>query len=383
MSAFQILEDAENCHVAQHKKKKIHDVPKDLVAEKKFVTENRGVLQPLNNGVRHEAKRVKLTEDKKTVEVICIDDTLKENDKKAVIRVDEEVLKIDKPEEQQPAKNEKPYDSFSKGLLYAQEYRMDIWKYLHDLERSHSFPKSKYMLKQTDLSWSTRSILVDWLVSVAAEYDLSNETFHLSVNYIDRFLGHIAVVRNKLQLVGAAAMLLAGKIEEIYPIDVKEWSYLTGDAFTPRQIIKMEQLVAKVLKFKMQPPTTCMFIEHFCQEHNLDSKTTNLAMYISELVLVEGKEYLNYLPSKLAAASIALARYTLSKEKPWPKKFKEHSGYTIQQLSPVVQKQQKTFQDSPLKEQKAVQSKYKSDKYNKVALLKPRNLVLKEFQDDE
>ena len=43
-------------------------------------------------------------------------------------------------------------------------------------------------------------------------------------------------------------MLIAGKMEEIYPIDVKEWSYLSGDAFTPKQILKMEQLIIKLLK---------------------------------------------------------------------------------------------------------------------------------------
>lgn len=380
------IEDAENYRKAQnYKKKKINDcLPKEAhVAEKKFVTENRGILQPVNNGVRQDAKRTRFINEDKTVEVICIDDSLKENSEALTINLDEDVLKIEKSEEQQITKNDRPSDSFPKKLLYSIEYRKDIWKYLHELESSNYFPKPKYMLKQNDLSWGTRSILVDWLASVGAEYEMSNETFHLSVNYIDRFLSHISVVRNKFQLVGAAAMLLAGKVEEIYPIDVKEWAYLTGDAFTPRQVLKMEQLVAKVLKFKMQPPTICTFIEHFCHEHNLDTKTLNLAMYLSELVLLEGDEYLNFLPSKLAAASIALARYTLSKDKPWPKKFKEHSGYTMQQLSPVVQKQQQTFMDSPLKTQKSVQTKYKSEKFNKVALLKPRNLVLEDFQDEE
>lgn len=54
-----------------------------------------------------------------------------------------------------------------------------------------------------------RSILVDWLVEVADEYKLHTETTHLAVNYIDRFLSHMAVLRGKLQLVGAAAMFLA------------------------------------------------------------------------------------------------------------------------------------------------------------------------------
>ncbi|KAJ8965136.1 hypothetical protein NQ314_004361 [Rhamnusium bicolor] len=85
-------------------------------------------------------------------------------------------------------------------------------------------------------------------------------------------------VRSKFQLVGAAAMMVAGKMEEYQPIDAQEWSYLTGDTFTTRQVLKMEQLIMKVLRFKMQPPTICDFIQHLCAEEKMDSETVHLAM---------------------------------------------------------------------------------------------------------
>lgn len=70
-------------------------------------------------------------------------------------------------------------------------------------------PKAGYMRKQPDITNSMRAILVDWLVEVGEEYKLQNETLHLAVNYIDRFLSSMSVLRGKLQLVGTAAMLLA------------------------------------------------------------------------------------------------------------------------------------------------------------------------------
>lgn len=88
---------------------------------------------------------------------------------------------------------------------------------------------------------------------------------------------------------------------------------------------------------------------------------------------------MKYFPSKLASASLALARHTLFKPEPWNRKLEETAGYTMKQLSPVVQKQQTTFKSSPFKEQQAVQKKYASEKYQRVALVKPRILVL----DDE
>lgn len=73
-------------------------------------------------------------------------------------------------------------------------------------------PKAAYMKKQPDITNSMRAILVDWLVEVGEEYKLQNETLYLAVNYIDRFLSSMSVLRGKLQLVGTAAMLLASYV---------------------------------------------------------------------------------------------------------------------------------------------------------------------------
>ena len=70
-------------------------------------------------------------------------------------------------------------------------------------------PKFNYLKRQPDINTSMRCILIDWLVEVAEEYQLHRETLCLSINYIDRFLSEMSVLRGKLQLVGAAGMFLA------------------------------------------------------------------------------------------------------------------------------------------------------------------------------
>ncbi|CAH1967148.1 unnamed protein product [Acanthoscelides obtectus] len=241
------------------------------------------------------------------------------------------------------------------------------------------------MSLQSDLSWATRSILIDWLASVSDEYKFADESFHLSVNYIDRFLSQISVVRSKFQLVGAAAMMIATKMEEYYPLDATEWSYLTGDAFTSGQVLKMEKLILKVLNFITRPPTISEFIKRFCSIAEIDRATECFAMYISDLVLLEGSDYVEQFPSKLAAASIALARYNVRKDKkaPWPTKLKQLSGYTLKELSPVIKRQYKTLEESPRKQQQAIQSKYASSKYHFVAQYQPRKLELEDFEIED
>ena len=67
----------------------------------------------------------------------------------------------------------------------------------------------QYMIKQPDITYPMRAILVDWLVEVGEEYKLQPETIYLAVNYIDRFLSYMSVQRAKLQLVGTACMFIA------------------------------------------------------------------------------------------------------------------------------------------------------------------------------
>lgn len=102
-------------------------------------------------------------------------------------------------------------------------------------------------------------------------------------------------------------------------------------------------------------------------------------------MLLENTNYLQHLPSKIAASSVALARLTLSptnKKEVWPKQLKNFSNYSIRQLSPVVKKQQKIFVESPTKPQQAIQEKYKSPKYRCVAFIKPVALNLHDSDEE-
>jgi cyclin A len=71
------------------------------------------------------------------------------------------------------------------------------------------------MRRQPDVTYSMRAILVDWLVEVAQEYKLQNETLYLAVSFIDRFLSLMSVVRAKLQLLGTAAMFVASYVSKL------------------------------------------------------------------------------------------------------------------------------------------------------------------------
>ena len=98
-------------------------------------------------------------------------------------------------------------------------------------------PKRNFMSGQSLINKSMRAILVDWLVEVAEEYSLVSETLFLTVNYIDRFLSSdVAIDPSKLQLVGVSCMLIASKLEEIYPPEIAEFVYITNSTYTADEV---------------------------------------------------------------------------------------------------------------------------------------------------
>ena len=93
------------------------------------------------------------------------------------------------------------------------------------------------MCDQPLINKSMRAILVDWLVEVAEEYRLVPETLYLTINFIDRFLSSKVIIDpSKLQLVGVSCMLIASKIEEIYPPEISEFVYITNSTYTTDQV---------------------------------------------------------------------------------------------------------------------------------------------------
>lgn len=107
------------------------------------------------------------------------------------------------------------------------------------------------MESQDDINEKMRAILIDWLVEVHLKFKLVPESLYLTVNLIDRYLEKEPVNRQKLQLVGVTAMLVACKYEEIYPPIVKDFVYITDNAYTKEEILVMERKMLQTLDFNI------------------------------------------------------------------------------------------------------------------------------------
>jgi len=168
-------------------------------------------------------------------------------------------------------------------------------------------------LIQNDINEKMRAILIDWLVEVHLKFKLVPETLYLTVNIIDRFLEKVTISRQKLQLVGVAAMLIACKYEEIYAPEVKDFVYVTDKTYSREAILEMEGKILSVLKFNITVCTPLRFLERFSQIAKFDERNFMLACYLLELSLIEYK-MLKYEPSSLACSAIYLVNKIRKRE---------------------------------------------------------------------
>ncbi|XP_041864421.1 cyclin-A1 isoform X2 [Melanotaenia boesemani] len=258
---------------------------------------------------------------------------------------------------------------FSKDMLCF-DYADNIYQNMRNSETSFR-ARPGYLERHPEISNGMRVILVDWLAEVVQEYKLSSETLHLAVNYMDRFLSRTTFVkRDKLQLVGIAALLIAAKYEEISPPELNEFVYITDSTYTKKQLVQMEHVFLKLLAFKMAAPTTNEFLRFFMSIHPVSAKVESLALYIAELSLLEINPFLQYSPSIVAAGAYSLANYTINKSL-WPQSLTVFTGYSMDKMMPCMTNLHKLFISAESRPQQTIRDKYKSSKYCRVSWITP------------
>jgi len=191
-----------------------------------------------------------------------------------------------------------------KDILQVTHYVTDLFQHLYAAEtKTHP---TMYMSRQPDINSKMRAILVDWLIEVHMKFRLVPETLYLCINVIDRYCKIVHVPRNKLQLVGVTALLIACKYEEIYPPEVRDCVFITDSAFEREEILAMEHDILGRLNYRISVSTAYPFILRFLNLTEASTLSRHAANYYMERTLQE-HDLLQFRPSHLSAASVVLA----------------------------------------------------------------------------
>ena len=173
-------------------------------------------------------------------------------------------------------------------------------------------PNAHYMDNQAEIQWSMRSVLMDWLIQVHHRFSLLPETLFLCVNYIDRFLSSKIVSLGKLQLVGATAIFVAAKYEEINCPSVGEIVYMVDGGYTVDEILKAERFMLNMLQFELGWPGPMSFLRRISKADDYDLETRTLAKYFLEVTIMD-ERFVGIPPSYIAAGAHCLSRMMLKK----------------------------------------------------------------------
>ncbi|XP_042474682.1 cyclin-A1-4-like isoform X2 [Zingiber officinale] len=263
----------------------------------------------------------------------------------------------------------------------------DIYGHLRMAETKKR-PSMDFMeVVQTDIKANMRSILVNWLVEVAEEYQFEPDTLYLTVNYIDRYLSVNDINRQRLQLLGVACMLIASKYVEICAPQVEEFCYLTDNTYFKDEVLQMEAEVSKCLKFEMSAPTAKCFLRRFIRAAQASFEVPtmqieSLANYVTELSLLEYK-LLRYAPSVIAASAIFLAKFIWQPTKrPWNATLSRYTLYKPSDLCNCVKALHGLLCASAGSKLLAIRDKYSQPGYMYVAKKHcPASIPPEFFQD--
>lgn len=155
----------------------------------------------------------------------------------------------------------------------------------HYREREEKFIVKDYIKNQPLINKQMRHLLVDWMVEVQQQLEFNHEVLYLSVKLLDLYLNRSLIKKEKLQLLGGAAMFIACKFEERMPPIIDDFIYVSDNAYDRAELIEMEIDILKTVCFDIGAPLSYTFLRRYSKCIKADMRFLTLARYILELSL--------------------------------------------------------------------------------------------------
>ena len=162
-------------------------------------------------------------------------------------------------------------------------------------------PIYNYMDDQNEINEQMRSILIDWIIDVHYKFGFSDETLFMTVLIIDRYSTIRQISRLKLQLLGITALMISCKHEEIDLPKIDDFLYITDNAYTKQEMVKMENDILRALDFALLFPSPIKFFEYLSINFNFSKKLHFMGKYLMESFLIDIKN-IKYKASVISCA---------------------------------------------------------------------------------
>jgi hypothetical protein len=184
-----------------------------------------------------------------------------------------------------------------------------LFRVLQGREQKYAVPTT-FLALQPHITGAMRAVLLNWIVEVQGQCDLSRETMHLTCKLIDRVLTVVPEVQiRRFQLIGTACILMATKMTECFSPEILTLITLGGNCCTRDQVLNMECYLLGVFQFKLCVPHSISFVGHIFQNCPLlipDIRRT--ALFLCDMSL-KSRTLATVLPSEIAVSAVLLGIY--------------------------------------------------------------------------
>lgn len=154
-----------------------------------------------------------------------------------------------------------------------------------------------------------------WYFQIMDFFKFRRETIDIAMSNIDRYVSttegnYVLYDRNEYQLAAICSLILATKLEEPIALNFNLFSKLSQGFYVKKQIIDMEKKIISALEWRVCPPTTCSFLNHFLELFTLNNMPTSVKesiLTLSQLQIdyaIKDYSFISYKPSSIALASI-------------------------------------------------------------------------------
>ncbi|KAG8546535.1 hypothetical protein GDO81_018713 [Engystomops pustulosus] len=185
-----------------------------------------------------------------------------------------------------------------------QDYTIDIFSRM--MKR-----QSKHVLQAVDIPEAVtpemRTVLVNWLVQVHEFLDLHEETLYLAVYLMNSYMKVHKIQTLFLQLLAVSCLFIACKMEEKLIPQPADLCFMMEDAFSKKELLKMEKKVLYRLRFELQYIQPLHFLRLLSITGKCPENVEYLAMYFMELTLLEADGAMIE-PALLASSALSLAQ---------------------------------------------------------------------------
>jgi len=260
------------------------------------------------------------------------------------------------------------------NITTVSEYVVDICKYWRDLEQRTPI-RPNFLLNRIEGTASphNRAVLIDWLYQVHDRFKLLSDTFHMTIQLIDRYLQIIDASKHELQLIGSTALLLACKYEEMTIPGMNDFVYVSDNAYSKEDMKEMERRMVSTLSYDLGRPLSLNFLRRYSKIVQASDIEHTLGKYLLDLTFID-HSLAHLAPSYISACASFFSRYLLAYkrlttsttisitpliESLWPNRFMNyHTNYTFEQLRIGIEQLGQLLIGQDVTKLKSVQKKF-------------------------